>query len=44
MMERRVGDVEWPLTVKEIGVELSLSFERLNAKSIKKGEGEILEE
>jgi hypothetical protein len=31
LMERRVGDVETPLTVEEIKSELGLCFERLNS-------------
>jgi DNA-binding cell septation regulator SpoVG len=41
MMERRVRDIEKPLTVEEIRGELSLRFESLN---ISKAEGEVLEE
>ena len=41
MMDRRVGDIEKPLTVEEIRGELSLRFERLN---VSKAEGEVLEE
>jgi hypothetical protein len=41
MMERRVGDIERPLTVEEIRRELSLCFDRL---IISKAEGEILKE
>jgi hypothetical protein len=41
MMERRIKDIERPLTVEEISGELSLRFERL---SISKAEGEVLEE
>jgi gag-polypeptide of LTR copia-type len=44
MMERRVGDTDWPLTVEEIREELSLHFERLNSNSNNNSEGEILEE
>jgi hypothetical protein len=33
MMERRVGDIEKPLTVEEIRGELSLQYKRLNMKS-----------
>jgi hypothetical protein len=44
MMEKRVGDIEKPLTVEEIRGELSLSYERLNMKSSNNPEGKILEE
>jgi hypothetical protein len=44
MMERRVGDIEKPLTVEEIRGELSLRYERLNMKSSNNPEGEGLEE
>ena len=44
MMERRVGDINQPLTVEEIKGELNLRFERLNARSGNSGDGEILEE
>ena len=44
MMERRVGDVEKPLTIEEIRGELSLRFERLNLRSSNNREGEDLEE
>jgi hypothetical protein len=41
MMERRVGDIERPLTVEEIRGELSLRFETLN---VSKAEDNVLEE
>jgi gag-polypeptide of LTR copia-type len=41
MMEKRVGDIENPVTVEEIKGELSLRFERLNARSINSGEGKV---
>jgi hypothetical protein len=44
MMERRVGDTDWPLTVEGIRGELSLCFERLNSNSTNNSEGKILEE
>jgi gag-polypeptide of LTR copia-type len=44
MMERRVGDIEKPLTVEEIRGELSLRYERLNMKSSNNSEGKVLEE
>jgi hypothetical protein len=44
MMERRVGDIEKPLTVEEIRGELSLHYERLNMKSLNNPEGKVLEE
>jgi hypothetical protein len=40
MLERRVGDDERPLTVKEIREKWSLCFERLNSKSMNNGEGD----
>jgi hypothetical protein len=33
MIERRVGDIEKPLTIEEIRGELSLLYERLSMKS-----------
>jgi CRISPR/Cas system-associated protein Cas10 (large subunit of type III CRISPR-Cas system) len=44
MMERRVGDIEKPLTVEEIRGELSLRYERLNMKTSNNPEGKVLEE
>jgi hypothetical protein len=44
MMERRVGDIEKPLTVEEIRGKLSLCYERLNMKSSNNPEGKALEE
>jgi gag-polypeptide of LTR copia-type len=44
IMERRVGDTDWPLSVEEIRGELSLRFERLNSNSTNTSEGELLEE
>ena len=39
IMERRVGDAEKPLTIKEIREELSLQFEKLNMKTSSNREG-----
>jgi hypothetical protein len=44
LMERRVGDVEKPLTIEEIRGELSLRYERMNMKSSSNKEGEGFEE
>jgi hypothetical protein len=44
LMERRVGDVEKPLTIEEIRGELSLRFERMNMKSSNSSEGDNFEE
>jgi hypothetical protein len=44
LMERRVGDVEKPLTIEEIRGELSLRFERMNMKSSSNKEVEAFEE
>jgi hypothetical protein len=44
LMERRVGDVEKPLTIEEIRGELSLRYERMNMKSSSNKEVEGLEE
>jgi hypothetical protein len=43
-MERRVVDADKPLTVEEVRGELNLRFERLNIKTSKNEEGEVLEE
>jgi hypothetical protein len=43
LLERRIGDVEQPLTVSEIRAELSLRFERIN-KNLNKDNGDNLEE
>jgi hypothetical protein len=43
-MERRVGDADKPLTVEEVRGELNLRFERLNMKTSRNEEGEVLEE
>jgi hypothetical protein len=43
-LEKRIGDKDKSLTVKEVRAELSLNFERLNMKSTKNEESEILEE
>jgi hypothetical protein len=43
LLERRIGDVEQPLTVSEIRAELSLRFERINNNS-NKDNGENSEE
>jgi hypothetical protein len=43
LMERRVGDADKPLTVEEVRGELNLRFERLNMKTSKNEEGEVLE-
>jgi hypothetical protein len=44
LMERRVGDTDRPLTVDEVRGELNLRFERLNMKTSRNEEGEVLEE
>jgi hypothetical protein len=44
LMEKRIGDNQKPLTVEEIRAELSLHFERLSMKSMRKDNGEELEE
>ena len=44
LMERRVGDADKPLTVEEVRGELNLRFERLNMKTSRNEEGEVLEE
>jgi hypothetical protein len=44
MMKRRVGDADKPLTVEEVRGELNLRFERLNMKTSRYEEGEVLEE
>jgi hypothetical protein len=44
LMERRVGDADEPLTVEEVIGELNLRFERLNMKTSRNDEGEVLEE
>jgi hypothetical protein len=44
LMERRVGDADEPLTVEEVRGELNLRFERLNIKTSRNEEGEVLEE
>jgi hypothetical protein len=43
LLERRIGDVEQPLTVSEIRAELSLRFERITNNS-NKDNGDNLEE
>jgi hypothetical protein len=43
MMERRFENVEKPLTIEEIRIELSLRYERLNMKSTIGREAEVLE-
>jgi hypothetical protein len=43
-MERRVGDVEKPLTIEEIRGELSLRYEKMNMKPSSNKEGEGFEE
>ena len=43
LMERRVGDVEKPLTIEEIRGELSLSFEKMIMKSSNTREGDNFE-
>jgi hypothetical protein len=44
LMERRVGDADEPITIEEIRGELNLKFERLNMKSSRNEEGEVLKE
>jgi gag-polypeptide of LTR copia-type/Zinc knuckle len=44
LMEKRMGDVEKPLIVAKIKVELSLHFQRLNMNTNGNDVGEILEE
>jgi hypothetical protein len=44
LMERRVGDADKPLTVEAVRGELNLRFERLNMKTSRNEEGEVLEE
>jgi hypothetical protein len=44
LMERRVGDVEKPLTIEEIRGELGLRYERMNMKSSRNKEVEGFEE
>jgi hypothetical protein len=44
LTERRVGDADRPLTVEEVRGELNLIFERLNMKTPRNEEGEVLEE
>jgi hypothetical protein len=44
LMERRVDDADKPLTVEEVRGELNLRFERLNMKTSRNLEGEVLEE
>jgi hypothetical protein len=44
LMERRVGDADKPLIVEEVRGELNLRFERLNMKTSRNKEGEVLEE
>jgi hypothetical protein len=39
LMERRVGDVDEPLTVEEVRGELNLRFERLSIKTSRNKEG-----
>jgi hypothetical protein len=43
-MERRIDDADKPLTVEEVRGELNIRFERLNMKTSKNEEGEILGE
>ena len=43
LLERRIGDIERPLTIDEIRAELSLRFERLN-RSSSNDQSEALEE
>jgi gag-polypeptide of LTR copia-type/Zinc knuckle len=43
LLERRIGDVEQPLTISEIRAELSLRFERIN-NNLNKDNGDNLEE
>jgi hypothetical protein len=42
LMQRRVGDVEKPLTIEEIRGELSLLYERMNMKSSSNKEVKVL--
>jgi hypothetical protein len=42
-MERRFGDADKSLTVKEVREELNLRFERLNMKTSRNEEGEVLD-
>jgi hypothetical protein len=44
LMERRFGDADKPLTVEEFRGELNLRFERMNMKTSRNKEGEVLEE
>jgi hypothetical protein len=44
LMERRVGDADKPLTVEVVRGELNVSFEKLNMKTSRNEEGEVLEE
>jgi hypothetical protein len=44
LMERRVGDDDKALTVEEVREKLNLRFERLNMKTSRNEEGEVLEE
>jgi Zinc knuckle len=43
LLERRIGDVEQPLTVSEISAELSLHFEKIN-NNLNKDNGDNWEE
>jgi hypothetical protein len=43
-MERRLGDVEKPLTIEDIRGESSLRYERMNMKSSSNKEVEVFEE
>jgi hypothetical protein len=43
-IERRVGDADKPLTVEEVRGELNLRFERVNMKTSRNEECEVLEE
>jgi hypothetical protein len=44
LMEKRVGDMEKPLTIEEIRGEVSLLFERMNMKSSNNKEGDNFED
>jgi hypothetical protein len=44
LMERKVGNADKPLTVEEVREELNIRYERLNMKTSRNMEGEVLEE
>jgi hypothetical protein len=44
LMERRVGDADKPIKVEEVRGKLNLIFERLNMKTSRNEESDVLEE